>query len=288
VSGIDHVVHAVADIERAAAFYETLGFTLTPEGHHPWGTSNRLVLIGDAFIELLTVTEPDLIPEPSEGFFSFGAFNQRFLHGGDGVSMLALKSSDAEADLARFRRVGLRTFEPFHFGRTATLPDGTEARVAFSLAFTEQPGVHRAGFFTCQHHRPDLVWRPEYLQHRNGATRLAEVLLTTAPEARGFLEAFTGSTMVETDGESERIPMTGAQLTLAAEWEHRFPGVPTDQPVEPITITGFRVSVPDLDVLEVDLGAAGVAHARGGDWLAIGTGAAMGAVIEFSETRPDG
>ncbi|NIQ53863.1 MAG: VOC family protein, partial [Gammaproteobacteria bacterium] len=42
---IDHLVHAVDDLDAAAAAYEDLGFLVTPRADHPFGTSNRLVIL---------------------------------------------------------------------------------------------------------------------------------------------------------------------------------------------------------------------------------------------------
>ncbi|HMI00028.1 MAG TPA: VOC family protein [Bradyrhizobium sp.] len=49
---IDHLVICVHDLARAEQNLRTLGFTLTPTGVHPFGTSNRLAMFGDNFLEL--------------------------------------------------------------------------------------------------------------------------------------------------------------------------------------------------------------------------------------------
>ena len=72
----------------------------------------------------------------------------------------------------------------FNFGREATLPDGSKARVDFSLAFVTEPSMPDAVFFTCQQHAPQYFWRPEYQKHANGAIRIAEVVMSAArPDA---------------------------------------------------------------------------------------------------------
>src|SRR5262247_393784 len=58
--GIDHVVHAVRDLEAAAELYRRLGFTVGARNQHSWGTHNHLVQLPGFFIELLTVAEPTI------------------------------------------------------------------------------------------------------------------------------------------------------------------------------------------------------------------------------------
>ena len=59
--GLDHIVHAVHDLDAAAAFYARAGFTVGTRNIHPWGTHNRIVQLPGFFIELLSVAEPEKI-----------------------------------------------------------------------------------------------------------------------------------------------------------------------------------------------------------------------------------
>ena len=57
--GLDHIVHAVRDLDAAADFYRRAGFTVGARNRHPWGTHNHLVQLPGFFVELLTMAEPD-------------------------------------------------------------------------------------------------------------------------------------------------------------------------------------------------------------------------------------
>src|SRR2546423_7910204 len=56
---IDHVVWGVDDLDRAAEeVQERYGLASVPGGRHPgWGTANRIVPLGDAYIELIAVVD---------------------------------------------------------------------------------------------------------------------------------------------------------------------------------------------------------------------------------------
>lgn len=194
MKGIDHLVLCGRDLGAMRDSYAALGFTLTPEARHPFGTGNSLIQLEGCFLELLSVLEPEKITQAGSGRFSFAAFNRDFLARGEGMSMLVLDSSDARADVAAFRAAGLRSYEPFDFERKARLPDGEEVTVAFSLAFATDPALPNIAFFTCQQHAPEHFWKPQYQRHANRALTILDVsLVAERPEKHAaFLSAFAG------------------------------------------------------------------------------------------------
>jgi hypothetical protein len=230
---IDHAVVAVADLDRAAAGYERLGFTLTPRAAHPdaMGTSNRLAqFAGRNFIELLEVDRPNRLDDHQfsarPARFSFGVHNRAFLRSHDGLrshqglqsregmSMLALASPDARADLARLAAAGITTYAPFDFERRATLPDGSHVTVAFTLGFVTHPLLPEIAFFFCENRFPEHFWKPQFQVHANDAQAIAAVYMEAEhPEALlPFLTALTGGEAQATDG-GQRIAC-GAQDLL--------------------------------------------------------------------------
>jgi hypothetical protein len=228
---IDHVVIAVGDLDRAAAQFERLGFTLAPRALHPWGTANRLAqFAGGSFIELLEVDRPALIGPHGTRTFSFGAFNRDFLREAEGMSMLVLQGNDSAGDVARFRAAGLDTYAPFEFSRKATLPDGSVAEVAFSLAFATHPDMPMAAFFTCHNRFPDVFWKPAFQRHENGAERIAEVVMAAdEPERYQAFFAGLGGTSERRDG--GLVVTFGSNILNVlrpADVARRVPGVSPD------------------------------------------------------------
>jgi len=207
---IDHIVLSNADLDALAAQFEALGFTLTPRAQHNdrMGTANRLAqFAGRNFVELLEVDRPgtmaphDFAVTPP--FFSFGAHCQAFLDSaGNGMAALALTGGDGRAVVEAFRRAGLETYAPFDFERQATLPDGTQVTVAFSLAFATSPAMPRIAFFTCHQKAPQYFWKPQFQKHANGAQRIAAVYIVADQPAahRAFLEGLTDAVAAEIDG----------------------------------------------------------------------------------------
>ena len=58
---LDHVLIAVADLDAAGGEFEArYGLASIPGGRHPgWGTANRIVPLGDTYLELVAVVDPD-------------------------------------------------------------------------------------------------------------------------------------------------------------------------------------------------------------------------------------
>lgn len=281
---IDHLVICVRDLAQAALDWQKLGFNLTPTGVHPFGTSNRLAMFGNNFLELLAVTDAAAVPPAGPGRFSFAARNQDFLATTEGMSMLALHSADAHADAARFKADHIGAYAPFDFGRDAVLPGGGTVRVAFSLAFATDPAMPGLAFFTCQQrHPPELFWKPDYQRHPNGALRVIEVVMS-APEPaahRNFLqhlveseaELVPGGLMV---GErDDRITVLGPQ-----EIARRLPGVASDTSPR---FCAARLAVADLDATRRTLKNSGVDFEMTGAALLIPPAASHDLALEFVE-----
>lgn len=194
MKGIDHLVLCGRNHEMMRESFSALGFTLTPQAQHPFGTGNSLIQFEGCFLELLSVFETGKIPEHETARFSFAAFTRDFLSRHEGLSMLVLDSTDARADIAGFRSAGLKTYEPLDFSRKARLPDGREVTVGFSLAFVTHPAMPEVAFFTCQQHAPQHFWKPDYQRHANRALTILEVCLVAERPAEhaAFLSAFAG------------------------------------------------------------------------------------------------
>jgi hypothetical protein len=261
---LDHIVHAVHDLDAAGAFYTRLGFQVGARNRHPWGTHNRIVQFDRTYIELLTVAEPDKIEPHGARSFSFGAFHRDMLAHGQGLDMLLLKGHGVRADADAYRAAGIGDFEVFNFERHGQQPDGTAVKLAFSLVFAADPHAPGTGFATCQHYFPENFWNPAFQQHANGVQGIAGVVMVAdEPERhRDFLLAFTGAKSIDNtdDGFSIVLPRAVIDLVTPHAFSQRF-GV-----LAPDTSLGARLAALRLTV--ADTGVAGIQTA-------------MGAVLQF-------
>ena len=280
---IDHLVLAVRDLDEARATFQRLGFTLTPVARHPFGTANALAQFGGSFLEILAVADTAAIPPGDGTHFSFGAFNRDFLEGGEGLSMLVLKSTDAAADRADFAANDLRTYEPFGFERVATGPDGTERKVAFSLTFTSDSRLKRAGFFTCQHHYPENFWKAEFQRHANGALDIAAAVMVTRDPA-DFHEFFTHFTAMH-EGTATSFGISfdlgdGSRVEVLSPVGFKaFFG--EDVAPDPRRFLGMRVKVADIGAVAALLTENRVPFSAHGEALVVPSQAAHGVALAF-------
>ncbi|MCC2654770.1 MAG: glyoxalase [Microvirga sp.] len=283
---IDHLVVAVRDLDQAGHFYQRLGFQVGSRNRHPWGTENRIIQFPGSFIELITVGEGAAISPHQATSFSFGAFVQDYLRTREGLAMLVLDSQDAKADAALFSERGIGSFEPFHFERAGRRPDGSETKVAFTLAFTSLERSPKAAFFVCQQHYPDNFWNPEFQRHDNQATRISSVTLA-APEPeqlRDFLSAFTGVQPGSPDGDDLSFRLNEGHIDVltpddAAEIYGSIEAE-LDQP----SLVAFAIRVEDIQRQARWLDAAEIPYQHIGSRLIVPASAAFGVAIAFEPT----
>ncbi len=284
--GIDHLVLAVRDLEAARRTYMRLGFTLTPRAEHPFGTGNSLIQMQGNFLELLTVVDPAKIAPAADDTFSFGGFNRDFLRRREGFSMLVFESADAEADRVAFAAAGLRGYQPFRFERKARLPDGGEATVAFSLAFTTDPRIPEAAFFVCQQHAPQYFWKPEYQLHANGAVKVSEVLMVAGdpPALADFFAGLQGREAVSvTDGALEVATARGRITLLPPDQAtERFRGLPLAEAPDSPHFVGYRIGVRDVEALRMRFDASDIEYRPIGSAVQIAPDIGYGTYIEFA------
>ena len=282
--GLDHIVHAVGDLDAAADFYRRCGFQVGARNRHPWGTHNHVVQLPGFFIEVLTVGEPDKLGD--DGLSQhFGRPNQEAIARGDGFSMLVLESDDSAGDVADFKAGGIGVAEDLPFSRQAILPDGSTATVGFSLAFARDLTSPQTLFATCQQANPEAFWSTAYQQHPNGAASVAGVALVSAKpgDHAGFLKAFTGAEEIETRvaGLSLRTPRGEIDVLEPEAFKERY-GVVCEKG-EAAVIAGLRIGVQNLDEVESVLRDGEIPLHRHGAMLCVPPQAAFGATLIFEQ-----
>ncbi len=288
--GLDHLVIAVNELSAARDRFADFGFRTTPLGTQPWGTANHLVQFPHNFIELVGVVNPDELVPMSDEHFSFSAHNDQFLRRREGLSMLVLSTDDAQADAQQWRQRGLHVYEPVHWSRKATLPDGSESTVAFTLTFVVDPLMPEIAFFTCQQHNPEAFWKPEYQRHENSATGIAGVTLISEhpTQHKAFFSALIDDAPI--DEEADQLSMETACGVIRVQSPQRFaaqyPGARPSGEARGAILVAATVEVADLDRAARCLENNGIAFSGNGTAIHVTNDHCHGLVLEF--TRGDG
>ena len=172
LSGIDHTLIGVRDLEAARDAWRRLGFTVTPRGRHiGWGTGNYCIMFRDDYVELLGIVDPaqflnrldTLLETRGEGLL--------------GLAFAAASSSDVHAAFPDI------TQPPKDLGRLLELPEG-DVTPRFSLVHFNPEATPGLATFSCTHLTPEMLRRPEWLDHPNGAIGLDGVTVAAADPDR--------------------------------------------------------------------------------------------------------
>ena len=282
--GLDHIVHAVRELDAAADFYVRAGFVVGGRNRHPWGTHNRVVQLKNCYIEILEVAEPEKIVPHGARSFSFGAFNRDFLVDREGFSMLILNSHDATVDARAFEAAGIGGFNVFDFAREGRKPDGTEVKLAFSLAFAADVASPNLRFAACQHHFPENFWNPAFQTHANGAKNVVGVAMVANNRAghQNFLKAFTGVGELHSGATGLKAGTENGDIEIMERVTFRDQfGVSIETIGEGMTLNAMRFVVADMAQAEALHRQNGVASRRHAGRLVVPPDLARGATLIF-------
>ncbi|WP_432258132.1 VOC family protein [Cupriavidus sp. TMH.W2] len=203
----DHAVVVCPDLDAGAQAWRRLGFTLTPRGYHTLGSQNHCIMLRRDYLELLHVTAPN-----SSRQYYWDAQAR-----GGGCAAMSCKSADAFGTAARLRACGWHTSDPIEFSRPVRLDDGSEHPATFRVtALDDAPG---ARYFFCEHRTPELLWRPEWTRHANGAQSIATMFLVVAPAlvdaaARAYAE-LTGGELTQLSEHVCSLALDDAALVIS-------------------------------------------------------------------------
>jgi hypothetical protein len=128
--GIDHLVIAVAEPDAAAADLESaLGLAATGGGRHEKaGTFNRLIFLGDTYVELIGVWDRALAAANPIGAAALSALDG----GTPGLVTWAIATDDARREVASLRSAGSPIGDAVPGERTR--PDGAAVRWHVAIA----------------------------------------------------------------------------------------------------------------------------------------------------------
>ncbi len=281
----DHIVHAVCDLDAAADLYRRIGFTVGARNRHPWGTHNCIVQLPGFYIELLTLAEPEKLGDDGISRL-FGRFNGDFLKAHAGFSMLILASSDAAADDRAFHAQGIAASAAIRFEREGKRPDGSTAKLAFSLVFARDPLAPETGFAVCQHHFPENFWNPAFQNHANGASGVAGVVFVAdnPTDHHIFMSAFAGERELQSTSSGISVPTPRGEIQIMDPIAYRSHfGIDAPDVSGGMRLCALRLASPDLGKVAASLKSGGAAHVSHMGRVVVRPDAAKGAALVFEQ-----
>ena len=280
ITGIDHALVAVRDLEAARAAYVRLGFTATPRGRHTTrDTANYGLMLERGYIELIGPAGAG----PS-GYHPLDGFLARR----EGLLGIAFASDDADAAHAALAAAGLDPSPPEDLARNLELAGGT-VQPRFRLVRLPAAATPALAAFICCHLTPELVRQPDWLAHANGARALAGVttVVDDPPALAAAYATLLGAGAVTRTDDLLTVRAGAMSLVFATpgDFARLYPdcdlGADPGDSALPL-IAAMTVTVDDIGQAAEALAANGVAHSRDGDRaLVVPADAARGAMLEF-------
>lgn len=274
--GIDHLIIGVRDLEVARCAYARLGFNSTPRGRHRgWGTANYCIMLEHDYLELLGIVDPARFTNNLD----------RFLEQREGLLGIVLGTRDADATRAAWLEAGAEPREVQALGRLLELEEG-EIELRFKNVLLPADSTGGLSLFACQHLTPELLRRPAWLMHPNGALAIRSCTVAapdTGPIVAALRRLLGGAAITTTD--QVAAAHTGHGVILVAPPEDAalmHPLAEIGSADEP-RLMAVTIRVADVARAAAFLDLQGVPYRRGasGDLL-VPPGEAHGMALEFT------
>ncbi len=277
LDGIDHLLVGVRDLEAARQRFARLGFNSTPRGRHVgWGTANYCVMLADDYLELLGIVDP--------AGFTNGL--DRLLERREGLLGIALRSRDAAATGAAWTAAGAAAEPVRELGRLLEL-DGGPVELRFRNAMLPAQESGGIGLFACEHLTPELMRRPAWLAHPNGAKAIRSCTVAaadTGPVTAALRRLFGAAAITRTDQVTAAHVGRGVILVAPPEDAQLIhPQADLADGVPEPRLVAATLSVGDPERTAAFLRLQGIAHHRAanGDVM-VPPAEAHGVALEFT------
>ncbi|MBL4666743.1 MAG: VOC family protein [Sneathiella sp.] len=254
IVGLDHTLIGVGDLEKARDTYHKLGFTTTPRGSHiGWGTANYCIMFENDYIELLGIVDPT---KESNGL------DKQLDDRGEGMLGFALSTDNPEKTHASLTEAGLKPSQLLDLSRKLELPEG-DVIPEFKLIRIPAEGLSKNSLFLCHHKTPELIRRPEWEQHANGASYIHSiVILMSDPKALvDYYKRLCGSLNVTVTDATVSIRVGRLHVIFVGEsdMDLLFPGlfIPDDLPEFP-HILSMTIGVENVEKTQKYLEGASI------------------------------
>lgn len=280
ITGIDHALIGVEDLEDARSIYEKLGFTPTPRGSHiGWGTANYCIMFEENYIELLGIVDPSL---------ETNGLDSALAEGGEGLLGVALASDDPEATHQSLVDDGLEPSALLALKRKLELPEGDVLPEFKLIRLTSSAGLTAKNLFICHHMTPELVRQPDWLEHPNGAKYINSIVVVVEDPAvlASYYQRLCGSINVTLTDNTLTVHFGRGSLIFVndRDIDLMFPGltISDEMPALPHLIA-MTIAVENLEQTEKFLKENGGAPQKiANGTLRVDPADACGLLLEFT------
>ena len=246
MTALDHIVFNTRDrMDEAVALFQRLGFTVSPRGFHTLGSINHTIVFGADYLELLgyppgqpPAKRPELVTQPL------------------GLMATVVQTADADAAHVALSRSGLKPRAVQTFSRPVDLGAGRFEDASFRVTRLEPDAVPGTWVYYCQHLTPELVWRPEWQAHANGALGICAIDIAV-PDIAAALPRYRDCMFDRTlHDAAETVGASASQATLPL----RDGILRLHRQAAPARMTGLTFRVASLDAAQHILARANIAY----------------------------
>lgn len=275
---LDHLVLPTASLAVARRSLSQLGFTVAPDGVHPFGTTNCCVYLADGtFLEPLAIGDTQAVYEVVQAGNSFVVGDRRFREacGDEGLSALVLASADAESDAVRFERLGIAGGPSLAFSRPSVDMAGRADTASFLLAFAAHASAPDLHFFACERRRAPAIDRGRLHIHANGVQSVRTVHATAARPTvfAEFLSRMADGALVSERQDGADVMLANCRIAIEAD-------------PQSTRLTGITFAVTDLATTTALLLGNDIAFEQiAADALTVRARAGQGADFTFQEAQ---
>jgi len=282
---LDHLVLPTRDLETARTRLGALGFTVAPQGIHPFGTINCCVYFGDGtFMEPLAIGDAGAAGQAADAGNVFVGRDRAFRarNGEEGFSAVVFGTDDADADHARYVAAGISAGPRLDFSRPFVDAAGRQDTASFRLAFAAAPDMADAFAFACERANAPKVDRTALQAHANGVSAIRAVI-GVSDDIDGKLRLLAEAAGAPADALDEAgLALPNATLSLLDPdgFRRRFGLAANPSALRFAAVVFAAAGLPDA---ARRLAEAGIDHHFSGASLVVPAAPGQGAAFVFEE-----
>jgi hypothetical protein len=263
---IDHIIINTHDhIDQAVAYFERMGFIVTPRGYHSTGTINHTIVFKTDYLELLgyPANKP---PEHRPEVVQTRA----------GLMGTVLKAHDGERARATLMKNGFTPQPIRHLSRPIDLGNGETADVKYRVGRLDSDTIPGTHLYYCQHITPELVWRSAWQTHANGCVGMIRLSINVSDPkmaAKIYMRAMDAVTIEDSNANSCIIHLPNFEINLI----HK-----NDKPSGMFKLT---FGTDSLEKVAAALTQGGIDHQKEGECIIAHTLSDIGCTLEFEYVK---